>query len=61
MRLHLSVSQRFSCSLRLRTLPPLDGLSPDVEVETPDLETLRQGRDVYVETAVETLRNSPRW
>lgn len=43
------------------TLPPLSGLSPDVEVEIPDLQTLRQGRDVYVESAVETLRNSPRW
>ncbi|MEE8440615.1 MAG: S41 family peptidase [Spirochaetia bacterium] len=43
------------------TLPPLSGLTPDVEVEIPDLETLRAGRDVYIETAIETLQGSPRW
>ena len=39
---------------------PLDGIVPDVEVEFPDLETIRSGRDVYIEKAVEVLRNPQR-
>ena len=39
---------------------PINGLEPDNTVEIPDLETVRSGRDVYIEAAVEVLRNSPR-
>jgi carboxyl-terminal processing protease len=41
-------------------LPP-EGLVPDVEVEFPDLATVRSGRDVYIEQAIEVLRNPKRW
>jgi carboxyl-terminal processing protease len=40
---------------------PLDGLTPDVKVDPPDLATLRAGRDVAIEKAVDTLRSNPRW
>ena len=40
---------------------PLAGLEPDVKVEPSDLATIRSGRDVTIEKAVETLRSSPRW
>jgi carboxyl-terminal processing protease len=43
------------------TLLPPEGLPPDVEVEFPDLATVRSGRDVYIEQAVEVLRNPKRW
>lgn len=42
-------------------LLPLGGLKPDVEVQPPDIATLRSGRDVVIERAVETLRSNPRW
>ncbi len=42
-------------------LAPVAGLVPDVPVELPDLATLRQGRDVYVEAAIEALEDNPRW
>jgi carboxyl-terminal processing protease len=43
------------------TLLPLDGLTPDVKVDPPDLATLRAGHDVAIEKAVDTLRTNPRW
>jgi len=42
-------------------LLPLDGLTPDVKVDPPDLATLRAGHDVAIEKAVDTLRTNPRW
>jgi carboxyl-terminal processing protease len=42
-------------------LAPSDGLDPDVPVELPDLATVRSGRDVYIEAAVEAMQDSPRW
>jgi C-terminal processing protease CtpA/Prc len=42
-------------------LPSLEGLVPDIAVELPDLATLRSGRDVYIEAAIEVLESSPRW
>jgi carboxyl-terminal processing protease len=42
-------------------LLPLTGLTPDVKVDPPDLATLRAGRDVVIEKAVDTLRTNPRW
>ncbi len=39
---------------------PINGLEPDNTVEIPDLATVRSGRDVYIEAAVEVLRNNPR-
>ena len=41
-------------------LLPLDGLMPDDPVDPPDLATVRSGRDVYIERAVEVLRTNPR-
>ncbi len=41
-------------------LLPVDGLEPDDPVEVPDLATVRAGRDVYIETAVEVLRSNLR-
>lgn len=43
------------------TLAPTAGLEPDVGVELPDLATVREGRDVYIEAAIEAMQNSPRW
>ncbi len=43
------------------TLLPLTGLTPDVKVDPADLATLRAGRDVVIEKAVDTLRSNPRW
>jgi carboxyl-terminal processing protease len=40
---------------------PLEGLTPDVKVDPPDLATLRSGKDVVIDKAVDTLRSSPRW
>jgi len=40
---------------------PLTGLAPDVKVDPADLATLRAGKDVVIDKAVETLRSSPRW
>jgi len=40
---------------------PQEGMEPDEEVEIPDLATVRSGRDVYIEKAVEVLRNPKRW
>jgi carboxyl-terminal processing protease len=40
---------------------PLGGLAPNVKVDPPDLATLREGRDLAIEKAVETLRTNPRW
>jgi carboxyl-terminal processing protease len=42
-------------------LAPVAGMEPDVAVELPELATLRQGRDVYLEAATEALQNNPRW
>jgi len=42
-------------------LMPLEGLTPDVSVDPPDLATLRAGRDIVIEKAVDTLRSNPRW
>jgi carboxyl-terminal processing protease len=42
-------------------LLPLEGLTPNVKVDPTDLATLRAGRDVAIEKAVETLRSNPRW
>ncbi len=39
---------------------PIQGLEPDNPVELPDLETVRSGRDVFIEAAVEVLRTNPR-
>ncbi len=39
---------------------PLAGLEPDVEPEESDLATVRAGRDLYIEKAVEVLRNPKR-
>ena len=55
--LHLPVARYISP--RGRGLPA-DGIVPDVEVEPPDLATLRDGRDVYLEAAVEILKDSRR-
>ena len=41
-------------------LLPIDGLTPDTIVEIPELEVIRSGRDVYIESAVEVVRSSPR-
>lgn len=41
-------------------LLPLEGLTPDEAVDPPDLETIRSGEDVYIDKAVDVLRNSPR-
>jgi len=41
-------------------LLPVDGLVPDDPVEIPDLATIRAGRDVYLENAVEVLRSNVR-
>lgn len=38
-------------------LLPQEGLGVDFEVETPDLATIRSGRDVYVEEAIRVLRS----
>lgn len=43
------------------TLAPITGAEPDVPVEVPDLATIRQGRDVYLEAAIQALENNPRW
>jgi carboxyl-terminal processing protease len=40
---------------------PLTGLAPDVKVDPADLATLRAGKDVVIDKAVETLRSNPRW
>jgi carboxyl-terminal processing protease len=37
---------------------PQEGLKPDVVLELPDLATLRKGRDVYIEKAIEVLRGT---
>ena len=37
-------------------LMPVTGLVPDEPVELPDLETVRSGVDVYIDTAIEVLR-----
>jgi carboxyl-terminal processing protease len=42
-------------------LAPVVGMEPDVAVELPELATLRQGRDVYLEAATEALQSNPRW
>ena len=42
-------------------LAPVAGIAPDIPVELPDLATLRQGRDVYVEAAIDALEDNPRW
>jgi carboxyl-terminal processing protease len=42
-------------------LLPLGGITPDVAVEPTDLATLRAGRDVVIEKAIDTLRSNPRW
>ena len=39
---------------------PQEGIEADVEVEPPDLATVRQGRDTYIEKAVEVLRDPKR-
>jgi carboxyl-terminal processing protease len=39
---------------------PQEGIAPDVEVEVPDLATVREGRDLYIEAAVDVLRNPNR-
>ena len=36
---------------------PQEGIPVDFEVELPDLVTIRSGKDVYLDTAVEVLRN----
>ena len=41
-------------------LLPMDGISPDVTVEIPGLEVVREGRDVYIEAAVEAVRSNLR-
>ena len=41
-------------------LLPSEGIGPDFEVEIPDLQTIREGRDVYLEKAIEVLRNPRR-
>lgn len=41
-------------------LLPYRGLEPDTVVEVPDLEVVRSGRDVYIESAVEAVRSNPR-
>ena len=41
-------------------LLPLGGLTPNDTVELPDLATVRSGRDVYIEKAIEVLRTNPR-
>jgi carboxyl-terminal processing protease len=41
-------------------LLPVDGIEPDDPIELPDLATVRAGTDVYLEGAVEVLRNNPR-
>ena len=41
-------------------LLPVDGIVPDDLVEIPDLATVRDGKDAYIDTAVDVLRNNPR-
>ena len=41
-------------------LLPVIGTEPDHAVELPDLATVRTGTDVYLERAVDVLRNNPR-
>ena len=41
-------------------LLPMDGIDPDKTVEIPDLQTVRSGVDVYIDSAVEMLRSNPR-
>lgn len=39
---------------------PIDGIEPDNPVELPDLATIRSGKDVYLDAAIEILRTNPR-
>ena len=41
-------------------LLPIHGIEPDNPVELPDLATVRAGKDVFLEAAVEVLRTNPR-
>ena len=41
-------------------LLPIDGIEPDDLVEIPDLATVRSGKDVYIDKAVEVLRSNLR-
>ena len=41
-------------------LHPIRGVEPDDPVEVPDLATIRAGKDVYIDAAVEVLRTNPR-
>ena len=41
-------------------LLPVTGMKPDDPVEIPDLATVRAGRDMYLEAAVEVLRSGTR-
>ena len=55
--LHMTVGLYVS---PLNQLLPLGGIVPDTDVELPDLKTVRNGTDVYIEKAVEALRSNPR-
>ncbi|MBT3275582.1 MAG: PDZ domain-containing protein [Spirochaetales bacterium] len=41
-------------------LLPINGIEPDNPVELPDLATVRSGKDVYLDAAIDILRNNPR-
>ena len=55
--LHVAVGRYLSPRGQLL---PQEGIVPDVEVEFPELTTIRAGRDVYVEEAVQAIRNPQR-
>ena len=52
----LSVAVGFYMSPQGERLP-LQGVTPEFAVDTPSLETVRQRRDVYIEKAIEVLKN----
>ncbi len=63
--LDLPSGGRFTMTVGIYVTPkndllPVRGVEPDVPVQVPDLATIRAGKDIYIDTAVEVLRTNPR-